>query len=43
MKQKLIQFWNWLKWLMAEEPPLPPPPPPSKPARRSPVRKIGKK
>jgi hypothetical protein len=43
MKDKLVKFWNWVKWLMAEEPPLPPPPPPSKPARRYPVRKIGKK
>lgn len=41
MKQKFVEFWKFLKSLLAGEPPVPPPP--SKPARRSPVRKIGKK
>jgi hypothetical protein len=42
MKQKFVEFWKFLKSLVAGEPPVPPPPP-SKPARRPPVRKIGKK
>ena len=40
MKQKFVEFWQFLKSLVAGKPPVPPP---SKPARRAPVRKIGKK